>query len=1275
MTVLPARVANPAARLPLRHARIWWEGTFPLAMTMGYSAADDEAATRPLSHPPRSIGGRFRLDRFLAAGSFGTVYEGRYSILDQERRVAIKLLKAAAGADPATTLRFREEVKTLCLLDHPNICKVIDGGVDGDTMFLVMDYAEGGSLKARLQSTPGGIDPQPATRWLMEAAQGLLAAEQNRTEHGQPAPVHHRDLKPENLLLHQGRVVVADFGAARQGGDEPGITSELVPASWTPDYGSPEQMSGAVDHRSDIYSLGATFFHLLTGQVTRMRLASPAARFEVAHDPHQVNRRVPKRLGAIVRRMTEPDPARRYQSFAALLADLEAMQKAPPKSWKPKVAIAALALATVALALQAGGGVSWFGTAVVVDEQALPLVTVRDQCLAVQRGLAALPPVDGTMLPELRRQYDALSRATSANLAAIAKLQQLGVTDTMRPRLAADFVPVADLEQRFDRLRTLLPEHLGAAEEFDGLAAALEASSVLQARQRLDALRAKVRRLVDDGPLRERLTALEASINLAETVRRASVSDLRRRLDAGELEGLAVAAGDLAAKLRASGEVELATEARRVAAAAERAAAVIVELPTWSAERSGAALDLSGLGIALDRLGSLDPTRIDGLLRDWWSRIAGDRRRAWAAPLAATFRREAEALNAAASTFNERVDVARRERQEPPDLAAEARRLGDDRLQLERLRSELEALIGRGLDDVDLARALRTSLRTLSPVPARTAIDLADFEQRLQDRPDHRNLPVALEQAGRQLEVAYAALQVAIGTARSAPPAPNEWGELYARDTELVAARESFTRARRTYDELQAVQRELPDRAGAESARRCLPNQSTEQFAALELLREQVSRGIAQVVAARRAAIEAVEGAFGGGAEDPVANGREATRLASEMRRRGEVELAARAAAVAASAEQAGKRLATLPTWRSTPAAGRELADLQRFVEAIGALAMAEVDGEDRLLALWWNKRRQAIAAAWCTEVEQRCQQLRREFESAFAAVDADPDGAASRAALTVERDAAEQLRQQLLASGAPFGIRWFGAATSVPLPQLPPRAGLDTPPPDGWPDARFAPPPGIQSLLLRVADANCRELYPAEFLARAERAGARLWYLPGRTVGTVPVYQVWCCSSDRQRAALIDVHPVTFAELPRELSTTEYRGSAFRDLPAAAMLFDSSRSIAQRYAAAISERVNRTLGGARPIRFELPPDDHRSWPGCEPFLAATAVVTKDGFQPVVDHPLAGLAGNGLGYLYGGLREWTVGGVVGAAEIRGRGDDAPRQRDVGFRLALVLARR
>jgi hypothetical protein len=369
-------------------------------------------------------------------------------------------------------------------------------------------------------------------------------------------------------------------------------------------------------------------------------------------------------------------------------------------------------------------------------------------------------------------------------------------------------------------------------------------------------------------------------------------------------------------------------------------------------------------------------------------------------------------------------------------------------------------------------------------------------------------------------------------------------------------------------------------------------------------------------------------------------------------------------------------RLASIPTWQPATAVSREVGDLQQLPAAMTNLAMAAVDAEDRLLASWWSMRKQALAIAWSGAAEQRWQQLRSAFETAFASASADPAGAAARAALTAERDAAEELRKQLLAAGAPFGISFFGAATSVPLPTPPAAAAAgDVPLPEGWPDPRFVPPAGIQSLPVRASDPICRSLYPPEFLAEAERAGMRLWFLPGRTVGKAPIYQLWCRSQDQQRAALIDVHPVTFGELPRELLTSVYKSSAYRDLPAETMLFDSSPTIAKLFAAAISERVNRTQDGATPVRFELPPDDHRAWPGAESFGAAPAIVPRDGFQPVVERPLTGLAQNGLGYLYRGLREWTATKVVGAAEIRGRGDDAPQQKDVGFRLALVLVRR
>ena len=205
--------------------------------------------------------GEYKLIRKLGEGGMGAVYEAQHQRL--EKTVALKLLPRGSFASPESVERFEREIRAIGKLDHPNFVSALDAGKIGDTHYLAMELIHGADLNAilkhqvRLQTADG-------CELIRQAAAGLVEA--NRRG------IVHRDIKPSNLMLTSWRgrptVKILDLGLAKLvRGDQDELTSTGQMLG-TIDYMSPEQCdeSQTVDIRSDVYSLGATLFKLLTGR-------------------------------------------------------------------------------------------------------------------------------------------------------------------------------------------------------------------------------------------------------------------------------------------------------------------------------------------------------------------------------------------------------------------------------------------------------------------------------------------------------------------------------------------------------------------------------------------------------------------------------------------------------------------------------------------------------------------------------------------------------------------------------------------------------------------------------------------------------------------------------------------------------------------------------------------------------------------------------------------------------------------------------------------------
>jgi serine/threonine-protein kinase len=268
--------------------------------------------------------GRYDVLSRIATGGMGAVFRAR----DPEtgRDLAIKLLIPEMAAKPAMLERFRREAHHAARLHHENIVKCYDlEEVDGK-YFIPMEYVEGTDLLKYIEDN-APLDPELTRQVMIQACRAL--------KHAQEQGIVHRDVKPSNFLLthKRGQLVVklTDFGLAREATNEEFRITRAGTTVGTVDYLSPEQAcdSGSADVRSDLYSLGCTWFHMLTGH-TPFSEGGLAERI-LAHlqeeppDPRRENPRTSKALVRILHKLLAKKPGDRYQSPADLLQDLHSL--------------------------------------------------------------------------------------------------------------------------------------------------------------------------------------------------------------------------------------------------------------------------------------------------------------------------------------------------------------------------------------------------------------------------------------------------------------------------------------------------------------------------------------------------------------------------------------------------------------------------------------------------------------------------------------------------------------------------------------------------------------------------------------------------------------------------------------------------------------------------------------------------------------------------------------------------------------------------------------
>ncbi len=266
-----------------------------------------------------ALSGRYRIERELGAGGMATVYLAQD--IKHDRKVAIKVLKpeiaAVLGAD-----RFVVEIKTTAALQHPHILPLFDSGEADGMLYYVMPYIQGETIREKLnRETQFGVDE--AVRVAREVADALDYAHR----HG----VIHRDIKPENILLHDGRAMVMDFGIALAvSAAAGGRMTETGLSLGTPHYMSPEQATAEKDitPRSDIYSLGAVLYEMLTGNPPHTGASAQQVIMKIITEPAEAvtkyRKSVAPNVAAAVAKALEKLPADRFENAKAFKDALSA---------------------------------------------------------------------------------------------------------------------------------------------------------------------------------------------------------------------------------------------------------------------------------------------------------------------------------------------------------------------------------------------------------------------------------------------------------------------------------------------------------------------------------------------------------------------------------------------------------------------------------------------------------------------------------------------------------------------------------------------------------------------------------------------------------------------------------------------------------------------------------------------------------------------------------------------------------------------------------------
>jgi serine/threonine protein kinase len=286
----------------------------------------------------------------LGSGGMGQVYRARDSRLNRD--VALKLMLDKASRDRALQLRFEQEARAAGALNHPNIVSVYDVGYEGPIFYIVSELVDGESLRQVIARGP--VPGQKVAIIGAQIAEGIAAAHK--------AGFVHRDLKPENIMLTpDGRVKILDFGLAKRvhplmdaaAGPDAAQMTKPGTVMGTVGYMSPEQVRAqGVDHRSDIFSLGAILFELTTGKRAFSGDSPIEILSAILFNEDTSALEAPAAIASAIRRCLEKEPSRRFQDASSLALALKQSEKTPVRWWWAALLVASLGV----------GGTVWYRT-------------------------------------------------------------------------------------------------------------------------------------------------------------------------------------------------------------------------------------------------------------------------------------------------------------------------------------------------------------------------------------------------------------------------------------------------------------------------------------------------------------------------------------------------------------------------------------------------------------------------------------------------------------------------------------------------------------------------------------------------------------------------------------------------------------------------------------------------------------------------------------------------------------------------------------------------